>query len=83
MTQLSPAETVWDAYERELRYISIYQRHDAALAAAIRALVDQVIPPEERPHSKHGLLCFGRWEQRMTTRNEILAIADELESETE
>lgn len=77
---MSPdTEAIWEAYEHELRYISVFQCHDLALAAAIRAVADQVVPQVIARADRKSQLRSDRSKFRMTIRAEILAIADELE----
>jgi hypothetical protein len=73
MTNLSPAaQAVLDAFI----CCPIETSDQLALAAAIRAAVDQVVPKTRAVDSD---LDYGAWEQQQRTRAEILAIADELE----
>ena len=89
MVDLSPAAqavieaacTLADLLDREVS-------QDEMIAAALRALADQVVPEQSEPPSgddepwPHGyqLISDGRWEQRQITRGELLAIAAELEA---
>jgi uncharacterized protein YjiS (DUF1127 family) len=47
-------------------------------AAALRAVADQVVPETRAVDSD---LDYGAWEQQQRTRAELLAIADELETQ--
>ena len=72
MTELSPAaQAVLDAYEKSNDY---YREEWGQLAAALRAVVDQVVP--EFWHEEGDI--YG--ETMQGVRQNILAIAAELES---
>ena len=83
MTELSPqAQAVLDAWDAKLDPMVTCLTHDPereALAAALRAVADQVVPDEP--------LCGGdqRWmferDARQACRKKLLAIADELEAQ--
>jgi propanediol dehydratase small subunit len=81
MTNLSPAaKPVWDAYEELLEYECVVTRTDVkALAAALRAAADQVVPEETWLETKEP--CYAYYCQRSITRRQLLAIADELETQ--
>jgi hypothetical protein len=73
MTELSPAaKSVLDAIESRID-------RGAALAAALRAVADEVTP--ETPESEPGDpdMLIGIWSERRMIRDELLAIADELD----
>jgi len=73
MTELSPAaKSVLDAIESRID-------RGAALAAALRAVANEVAP--ETPESEPGDpdMLIGIWSERRMIRDELLAIADELE----
>jgi uncharacterized protein YjiS (DUF1127 family) len=78
MADLSPAaQAVLNAFNAEAKPEPHHQRE--AIAAAIRALADRVVPlelvlPEQAPIDGHT-----RQDQRSKTRRELLALADELE----
>jgi len=79
-SSLSPvAESVMDAYWTTPSNGPVTtQIHQAAVAAALRAAADQVVPDEFVP----GWTQLGNdnaRRQRQQTRAELLAIADELE----
>jgi hypothetical protein len=84
MTELSPAaQAVLDAAYREMDYAP--RRHvQWVTAAALRAAADQIMPEEPRPT---GMRPCGdtysareiRRAERMKLREQLLAIADELE----
>jgi hypothetical protein len=91
MTELSPAQAVLCAY-RDLSWTpdeednGKYYKfcHKVGMAAALRAVADQVVPDEPAPT---GMRPAGdvysareiRRGQRQETRSQLLAIADELE----
>ena len=73
MTELSPAaKSVLDAIESRID-------RGVALAAALRAVANEVAP--ETPESEPGDpdMLIGIWSERRMIRDELLAIADELE----
>ena len=80
MTELSPAaQAVWDAWQKAPISLDLVQTDRDALAAAFRAAAEIVVPEEE---------LYGgdqRWvyerDARQACRDELLAIADELESQ--
>ena len=90
MTDLSPAaQAVLDAWEAKLDPMVTCLTHDPereALAAALRAAADQVVPNEPAPT---GMRPAGdvyssreiRRGQRQETRSQLLAIAAELENQ--
>jgi hypothetical protein len=76
---LSPAaQAVLDA-------VTPYPIHEAAIAAALRAAVDQVVPDGPKPsansdfHLMNWTKSLDQYYQRQQTRAELLAIAAELE----
>ena len=80
MTDLSPAaRAVLDA-------VTPYPIHEAAIAAALRAAADQVVPQKEEPFTDpmKPSVSFGYswtvWETEQYLRLQFLAIADELEA---
>ena len=82
MTELSPAaQAVLTAYDQ--RALAI--KRTTALAAALRAAADQVVPDGPRPsansdfHLMNWTKSLDQHAQREQTRNELLAIAAELE----
>ena len=87
MSEFSPAaQAVLDAYRNPhidpallFNYKNTY-----ALAAALRAAADQVVPKEIEPANafeEEGFVPFRLREQRQETRHKLLAIADELEAQ--
>lgn len=76
MTNLSPtAQAVLDAYRST--HLSINN-----LAAALRAAADQVVPIE-KTKAKMFAWQYERLEQRLITRGQLLAIATELDGDTQ
>jgi hypothetical protein len=79
MADLSPAaQAVLDAYNRAPIDIDLVRDDHNALAAALRAATDQVVP-EDDPKSFIPGAPRSYAMQRRTTRAELLAIAAELE----
>jgi hypothetical protein len=79
---LSPAaQAVLDAYVDEDRAGRL------AVAAALRAAADQVVPESPKPsadsdyHLHHWTKNLDQYYQRQATRTELLAIATELEGQ--
>ena len=73
MTDLSPAaQAVLDAYIDEDRAGRL------AIAAALRAAADQVVPEEPWPVSMMGPVYVAEAKQRRKLRQHLLAIAAEL-----
>jgi len=83
MSELLPAaQTVWNAYEELLENECVVTKTDMkALAAALRAVADQVVPQEEPPADFLDVQVAAEIDQRRTTRSQLLAIADELEAQ--
>jgi hypothetical protein len=86
MTDLSPAaQTVLDAFNREARPEPHHQQE--AIAAALRAAADQVVPETPKPSGNsnwdlhHWTLVLDSYYQRKNTRVQILAIATELKGQ--
>jgi hypothetical protein len=80
MTKLSPAaQAVFDAYWESPWDQSLQQHEDRlAIAAALRAAADQVVPHEDGP-SCEGDEYQEAYELRQFIRHDLLAIAAELE----
>ena len=81
MTNLSPAaQAVWCAHERVLGDECVLTHSDMkALASALRAAADQVVP-EEPLHGGDQRWIYER-DTRQESRTQLLAIAAELESQ--
>ena len=78
-SNLSPAaQAAWTAFETADCDPYFVDPRKAGLAAALRAVADQVMPETKAVDSD---LDYGAWEQQQRTRAEILAIADELEAQ--
>ena len=74
----SAAKAILDAYFTHADLLNREVSHEEMLAAAIRALADQVVPNEKAPVLMSGP-DLERLAQRQHTRAQILAIANELE----
>ena len=80
MTDLSPAAlAVLDAY-----YCDVPLVGSKRLAAALRAVADQVVPPlqiapQKNLESRREAMEWGMRQQTQIIRNQLLAIAAELE----
>jgi hypothetical protein len=91
MSELSPAaQAVLDAWESKLEPMVTCLTHDPereAIAAALRAAADQVVPwqPEPTEESVGPTIDFGyAWalfSKANDVRQELLAIANELEAQ--
>jgi hypothetical protein len=67
MTNLSPAaQAVWDAFNDVSERVGVFEDYGDALAASLCAAVEQVAPVSTNA-------------RQMKIRDELLAIADELE----
>ncbi len=81
---LSPAaQAVWNAYLDNSEWDASQCELDA-IAAALRAAADQVVPlaeiaPQEDLESRREAMVWGMEFQTQLTRNQLLAIAAELE----
>ena len=90
MTNLSPvAQAVRNAYHEICEdYIETWLNfnHNRGLAAALRAAADQVVPKGPKPsansdyHLMNWTKSLDQYYQRQQTREELLAIAAELEA---
>jgi hypothetical protein len=79
---LSPAaEFIWEAYNDVMERTGVFEDSGHAIAAAIRAAADQVVPEESDLHPEEAgcLVMSNRQWQRCKTRSRLLAIAAELE----
>jgi hypothetical protein len=75
MNDLSPqAQAVLDAFHKELPP----DNEPGGLAAALRAVADQVAPERYCAYTGHGEFDFGMEARNDAVREEILAIAAEL-----
>jgi hypothetical protein len=79
MTELSPtAQAVRDAA------FDLWETVDTAeaiAAASLRAVADQVVPQEGPPADFLDVQVAAEIDQRLATRSQLLAIADELEAQ--
>jgi len=86
MTDLSPAaQAVLDAYSNRAMRDLHGRWVEAAIAAALRAVADQVVPnrevaPQQDLESRREAMVWGMLNQTQVTRHQLLAIADELEN---
>ena len=72
MTPLSPAaEFIWEAYNEVMERVGVFEDSGDAIAAAIRALVDQTAPLDRRSRRQCNI------------HRAQLAIAAELEGRTD
>jgi len=83
MPELSPqAQAVWNAYEELLENQCVVTKTDIkALAAALRAAAEQVVPEEELSVNSRGTIHWHRTIQRAETLDAFLSIAAELEAQ--
>jgi hypothetical protein len=90
MTDLSPAaQAVMDAFLKAPMGQSHVDDDLIAIAAALRAAMDQVVPEQTEPPcgesepwpQSYQLMADSKWEQRQQTRIQLLAIATELEGQ--
>ena len=83
MSELSPAaQAVFDAY----RNAPCRKPRETWLAAALRAAADQVVPksevmPQQDLESRREAMIWGMVNQTQVTRQQLLAIATELENQ--
>ena len=80
MADLSPAaQAVWEAFNDVAERVGVLEDYGDALAAALRAVADQVVPEDYCPYTFDS----GDHESGLATRNaeirsQILSIAAEL-----
>ncbi len=86
MTELSPqAQAVLEAWCTEYDWwVTVPSSAKRALAAALRAAADQVVPhreiaPQQDLESTREAMVWGMTHQTQITRHDLLAIAAELE----
>lgn len=83
MTDLSPAaQAVLDAAEEVPIVLNYAQEIPAFCAAALRAAADEVAPETPESEQEDPDMLKGIWSERRTIREELLAIADELEGQS-
>ena len=77
------AQAVWSAYEAILEYECTVTKTDMkALAAALRAAADQILPPDDDPEFFPGNCCERVLKQEQEeTRYALLAIATSFEAQ--
>jgi hypothetical protein len=81
MTDLSPAvQAIVKAFDDRYELLGPLEDdwQEQCLAAAIRELADQVVPPWDAPSWDYELV-MGTWQESNCIRRELLAIATELE----
>jgi hypothetical protein len=86
MKQLSPAaDAAWEAFNDVAERVGVFEDYGDALAAALRALADQVVPKSELPQ-RESFSDRSVWQWAVDchnhdadTRSKLLAIAAELE----
>ncbi len=83
MTELSPpTQVIWDAFSDVFERVGVFEDYGDALAAALRAAADQVVPNESHPKEWWGSTddeAVLEWETNHNVRLQLLAIANELE----
>jgi len=80
MSELSPqAQEVFWAFNRAASGKPDDWHYLPAIAAALRAAADQVVPWETWLGTDET--CYAYYRQRCNTRRQLLAIADELEAQ--
>jgi len=83
MTDLSPAaQAVLDAYWKSPWDPSLQHADRYAIAAALRAAADQVVPEELHPQVYEDCCQYSNVQTRAGIRAELLAIAAQLETST-
>ena len=80
MTNLSfAAQSALDAWSDNTLYTR--DKEPQALAAALRAVADEVAPETPESDQDDPDMLKGIWSERRSIREELLAIADELETQ--
>ena len=82
MTELSPAQKALDAFNERYELCGPFDDDwvEQCLAAALRAAADQVVPKEWPTIEDYNEYEQGVAAAHIKYRNQILAIADELEA---
>ena len=82
MNNLSPAaQAVWDAFNDVSERVGVFEDYGDALAAALRAAMDQVISSVSPPCEDFNEHDQGFLAAHIKYRDEFLAIAAELEGQ--
>lgn len=76
--KITPAQTVLDAFIANWQDEPLYQDRQC-LAAALRAVADQVVPDQRGDGVYLTGTDYHRWHERKLIRRQLLAIAAELE----
>jgi hypothetical protein len=77
------AQSVLDAFNDVSERVGVFEDYGDALAAALRATADQVVPDEPNPGKSQFWddEADQEWQNNQHFRNQLLAIADELEAQ--
>jgi hypothetical protein len=84
MTDLSPAaQAIFWAFNSKFSWIEdgVPGPQFTAIAAALRAAADEVSPETPESDQDDPDMLKGIWSERRSIREELLAIADELEAQ--
>jgi hypothetical protein len=87
MTELSPAaQAVFWEFNRAFDWVQdgVPGPQYKAIAAVLRAVADRVVPDQQEPISSPHMgnfISHVQWRQSQAIRTQLLAIADELESQ--
>lgn len=80
MADLTPAaQAVLDAYANRVKSDLHGRFVEPAIAAALRAAADQVVP-DEPDYMRYAIPDAGWWDKHDLIRDQLLAIATELET---
>ena len=85
MADLSPAaQAIWDAFNATAERVGTFEDYGDALAAALQAAADQVVPASQSTDRADGLLRQGDilWDDATASicRRQLLTLATELEA---
>lgn len=79
MSELSPAtQAIWEAFNED--EAGVFVDYGQKLAAALRAVADEVIPSTPPPCEDYDEYAQGFLAAHVRYRSQILVIADELEA---
>ncbi len=80
MADLSPAaQAIWDAFNAAAESVGTFEDYGDALAAALRAAADQVVPKEPN-YMRDAVPSVDWWDKHDLIRSDLLTLATELES---